>query len=56
MLNVNVDGINTVNKTEQLTYEAHLYVTSLEQVEKVINALDKLKYVINVERLMRWEC
>ena len=53
MLNVNVDGINTINKTEQLTYEAHLYVNSLEQLDKVIIALDKLKYVTNVERLIR---
>ncbi|MBQ2639375.1 MAG: bifunctional (p)ppGpp synthetase/guanosine-3',5'-bis(diphosphate) 3'-pyrophosphohydrolase [Bacilli bacterium] len=53
MLNVNVDGIKTINKTEQLTYEAHLYVNSLEQLNKVILALDKIKYVIKVERLMR---
>lgn len=53
IMNVNVDGIKTINKTNELIYEVSIYVTGLEQVNKLILSLDKQKYIEKVERLIR---
>lgn len=53
MLNINVDGIKTINKVDSIVYEIKVYITGLEQLEKMLLALNKQNYVDNVERLMR---
>ncbi len=53
MMNVNVDSMNTVNKVDKITYEVNCYVTGIEQLNKVILALEKSQYVEKVERVMR---
>ena len=53
MLNINVDSMNTINKVDKITYEVNCYVTGLEQLNKVILALEKSQYIEKVERAMR---
>ena len=51
--NISVDGIKIMNKGEKSSYEITLYVTSLEQLEKLIMTLNRNKFVDKVEREMR---
>lgn len=53
MLNINIDSMNTINKVNKITYEVNCYVTGLEQLNKVILALEKNQYIEKVERAMR---
>lgn len=53
MLNINVDGIQVMSKTDKIIYEINCYVTGLEQLEKLILSLSKNSYVEKVERAMR---
>ena len=53
MINVSVDSMNTVNKVDKITYEVNCYVTGIEQLNKVVLALEKNQYVEKVERVMR---
>ncbi len=53
MLNVNVDSMNTVNKVNKITYEVNCYVSGLEQLNKVVVALERSSYIEKVERAMR---
>ncbi len=53
MLGINVDGITTMSKTDKIIYEANCYVTGVEQLDKMIMALEKNSYVTKVERAMR---
>ena len=53
MMNVSVDGIKTVSKTEKIIYEVNCYVTGIEQLNKLIINLNKSSFVENVERLYR---
>ena len=53
MLNINVDSMNTINKVDKITYEVNCYVTGVEQLNKVVLALEKSQYVEKVERAMR---
>ena len=53
MMNVNVDSMNTVNKVDKITYEVNCYVTGIEQLNKLVLALEKSQYVEKVERVMR---
>ncbi len=53
MLNINVDGIQVMSKTDKIIYEINCYVTGLEQLEKLILSLSKNSYVEKVERTMR---
>lgn len=53
MLGINVDGITTMSKTDKIIYEANCYVTGVEQLDKMIIALEKNSYVTKVERTMR---
>ena len=52
-LDVNVEGIKTIYKTDVLVYEVMSYVKNLEQLENLIFNLNKEKYVAKVERTMR---
>ena len=52
-INVGVDGIKTIEKSERNTYELSCYVTGLEQLNKLILALSKNTYIEKVERAMR---
>lgn len=53
MMNVSVDGFKTINRGDKTIYEINCYVTGLEQLEKVITAINKNTYVEKVERTMR---
>ena len=51
--NVSVDGIKIMSKGENSIYEITCYVTSLDQLEKLIMTLSRNKFVDKVEREMR---
>ena len=53
ILNINVDEMKTINKTDHVTYEINCYVTGIDQLEKLILALRKNSYVESIERVMR---
>ena len=52
-MNVSVDGIKTISKTNAFIYEASVYVTGLEQLNKLFSMLEKQPYVEHTERMMR---
>lgn len=53
MLNINIDSIKTMPRTDEMIYELGAYVRDLEQLNKLILDLNKLPYIYNIERLMR---
>ena len=53
MLNINIDSIKAIPKTDEMIYELGIYVRGLEQLNKLILDLNKLQYIYNIERLMR---
>ena len=53
MVNVSVDSMNTVSKVDKVTYEVNCYVTGVEQLNKMVLALEKNQFVEKVERVMR---
>ena len=52
-MNVSVDSIKTMSKTDTILYEASVYVTGLEQLTKLMTLLEKQPYVDHTERMMR---
>ncbi len=52
MINVNIDGIKTISR-DNITYELSVYVTGLEQLDKLLVAIKKNSYVEKVERAFR---
>jgi (p)ppGpp synthase/HD superfamily hydrolase len=53
MLNINVESIKTISKSDKNTYEVSCYVTGIEQLNKMMLALNKNTFVEKVERAMR---
>ena len=53
MMNVSVDSIHIMSKTEKAIYEISCFVTGLEQLEKMFLTLNKQKYIEKVEREIR---
>ena len=53
MMNISVDGIKTISRGDSSIYEVNCYVTSIEQLNKVILSISKNSYVERVERAMR---
>ena len=53
MSNISVDGLKTMSKGEVSIYELDCYVTSLEQLERLILNLSKARYIEKVERVIR---
>ena len=53
MTNVSVDGIKVINRGDKNIYEINLYVTGLEQLDKLLLVLNKNSFVEKVERAMR---
>jgi GTP diphosphokinase / guanosine-3',5'-bis(diphosphate) 3'-diphosphatase len=53
MMNINVDGIKTMNRTREVVYEISIYVTGVEQLDKLMLSFNKLGYIEKVERLIR---
>ena len=53
MVNVSVDSMNTVSKVDKITYEVNCYVTGIEQLNKMVIALEKNQFVEKVERVIR---
>ena len=53
MLNINIEGIKTIDKTNKNVYEVTCFVTGIEQLNKMVLALSKNSFVEKVERAMR---
>ena len=53
MMNVSVDSVKIMSKTDKAIYELSCYVTSLEQLNKLMLAIQKNNYVEKVERAIR---
>ena len=53
LTNVSVDGIKVINRGDKSVYEINLYVTGLEQLNKLILVLNKNSFVEKVERTIR---
>ena len=51
--NIAIDSIKTLSRTDTVIYEIDLRVNSLERLNNYMRDLNSLKYVINVERIMR---
>ena len=52
-MNISVDGISALNKGKNQVYELTYYVTSLEQLQKCMFAIEKNSFVEKVERAIR---
>ena len=52
MHNISVDGIKTINRLDKKVYEIKIYVTNVEQLDKLILSLNKNKHVEHVERVI----
>lgn len=50
---INVDSIKTVNKTESIIFEVDVFVTGIEQLNKLVKELMNLKYITNVVRFIK---
>ena len=53
MMNVNVDGIKLMSKSDDSVYEVNCYVTGIEQLNKLLANLCKNSYIDKVERAYR---
>ena len=53
MLNINVESIKTMSKADKNVYEVNCYVTGIEQLNKMLLAINKNTFVEKVERTMR---
>jgi len=53
MVNVSVDGVKIIGRGDKNVYEVNCYVTGLEQLNKLILAINKNSYIEKVERAMR---
>ncbi len=53
MFDIHIDRFATMSRGDDTVYEVDLYVRNLEHLEKIFTELEKLPYVIRVERLMR---
>ena len=52
-MNVSVDGINMMSKVGTILYSASIYVTGLDQLNKLFAVLEKQNYIDHCERMMR---
>ena len=53
VLNISIDSIKIVSKTNEVVYELGVYLKDLEQLEHLMLELNKQQYIYKVERLMR---
>ena len=53
MTNISVDGIKVINHGNKNIYEINLYVTGLEQLNKLLLVLNKSSFIEKIERAMR---
>ncbi len=51
--NINIDNINTVNRSVTVTYEMNVLVNNKEVLSKFINDLESLPFIKKVERLIK---
>ena len=51
--NILIDNIKTLSRTDTVIYEIDLRVNTLDRLNNFIRDLNSLKYVLNVERIMR---
>ncbi len=50
---LNIDYFNTINRGDGFVYEMDLVVKDVAQLEKIQKELDKLDYVVRIERALR---
>ena len=50
---ISIEDIKTLSKTEKIIYEINCYVTGIEQLNKIISALERLPYIEKVERAFK---
>ena len=53
MFDIRIDRFLTMHDKDDTIYEITLYVQNLECLEKIFKELEKLSYVIKIERLIR---
>lgn len=53
MLNINIESIKTMSKSDKNVYEINCFVTGIEQLNKMVIALNKNSFVEKVERAIR---
>ena len=53
VLNISIDSIKIVSKTNEVVYELGVYLKDLKQLEHLMLELNKQQYIYKVERLMR---
>ena len=52
-LNIGIESIKNIARSDEVTVEANLYVANLEQLNKLLVILENLKYVKGVSRIIR---
>ena len=50
---IQVNGVNTISKGETYVYSVEVVVSSLEDLNKFIRTLEKVRTITNVERVMQ---
>lgn len=53
IMNVSINSIKAISKSEGFTYELAIFVRDLEHLEKVVLELNKQSYIYKIERVMR---
>ena len=53
VLNISIDSIKIVSKTNEVVYELGVYLKDLKQLEHLMLELNKQQYIYKLERLMR---
>ena len=53
MTNISVDGIKVINHGNKNVYEINMFVTGLEQLDKLLIVLNKYGFVEKIERAMK---
>ncbi len=53
MLDISIDSLHTINKTDEVIYELNIYVRNLEHLNKLLTELNKQPYIDKVERIQK---
>lgn len=53
MFDIHIESFRTIPKGDDTVYEVNMYVRSVEHLTKVVRELEKLEYVVKIERAIR---
>lgn len=53
MFDIHIDSFLTIRQSDEIIYEVSMYIKDSEYLEKLFLEIQKLNYVVKVERLMR---